>query len=100
MILPRKVVYIRIISPYIGMHTILQLFYVHNYVNCKITAKIHIHTRKQIYQNHLQLNYCKTKSRLTIVSRKAKKKHHMRPLNELFTRSTALKFADVLAKQP
>ena len=39
-------------------------------------------------------------SRLTIVSREAKKKQHTRPLSELFTRSTALKLANALAKPP
>ena len=35
---------------------------------------------------------------LTIVSSEAKKKQHMRPLSELFTHSTALKFVNALAK--
>ena len=40
-------------------------------------------------------------SRLTIVSREAKKKQHTRPLSaELFTCSTALKLANALAKPP
>ena len=38
-------------------------------------------------------------SRLTIVSREAKKQH-TRPLSELFTRSTALKFANAPTKPP
>ena len=39
-------------------------------------------------------------SRLTIVSREAKKKRSNATTSELFTRSTALKLANALAKPP
>ena len=78
---------------------------------------MHIHTRRNVALLRTPSILCVTESnylhtyvavhvytvcisRLTVVSHKAKKKQHMRPLSELFTRSIALKFANALAKPP